>query len=238
MRGTPNARDRAQESAEKTLLDASARTTHAIEGERMRTLKRAVLFGTAAMALGAMPALSQSVTFSTTGAFTGGGGTCNASTTCTFGAYTITFTGSGSTTYLAPSLVDVGSFATGCTPIAGSCASSSPAAGTTFTLTITQTAPGGGTGTFAGLVQGAVSLNPTQNTLKWTPTTSTISIAGVVYTLVVDNSGNINILAPTGGDNPNNTAVKANIVTPEPSTIALMATGIFSLVPLIRRRRR
>jgi hypothetical protein len=111
--------------------------------------------------------------------------------------------------------------------------------GVTFTLTITQTTPSGGTGTFTGAVAGAFTFSPTTSTMKWTPTTSTIQIGTVTYSLVTDNTGNINIVAPATGFNPNLTNVKANIVaTPEPSTVALMATGIFGLVPLIRRRRR
>jgi hypothetical protein len=60
----------------------------------------------------------------------------------------------------------------------------------------------------------------------------------VNYALVVDNTGNFNIEAP-GAQNPNETVVKAFVTTtPEPSTVALMATGMFGLIPVIRRRRK
>jgi hypothetical protein len=67
-----------------------------------------------------------------------------------------------------------------------------------------------------------------------------VTIGGVTYTLTVDNNGKIKINAPTTDQAPNLTAVKADIVAstvPEPSTVALMATGLFGLIPVIRRRR-
>jgi hypothetical protein len=84
-----------------------------------------------------------------------------------------------------------------------------------------------------------VGWNPITSSLVWMPGTSTITIGPVTYSLIVDNTGNIVINAPTTDQTPNLTAVKASIVaTPEPSTVALMATGLFGLIPVIRRRRR
>jgi len=107
-------------------------------------------------------------------------------------------------------------------------------------LTITQSAPTGGTGSFTGTVSGQVAFNPDFSSLVWTPTTSSLVIGGVTYSLTIDNSGNIQIPGPTlTSQNPNVTQVKGHVdVTPEPSTVALMATGIVGLVPLARRRRR
>ena len=204
----------------------------------MQTLKRAVLFGAAAIAMGAAPMLAQTVTFSTAGLFTGGGGSCNGTATCAFGGYTLSYTGAPSISYGAPTLVDLGSFSALCTSVPCGTNVSVPA-GATFTLTITQTQPAGAPQSFTGFVTGAFTWDPVGSSLKWTPTTSTLTIAGVIYTLVTDNTGNINIVAPSANVNPNPTLVKANIVaSPEPSTVALMATGIFGLVPLVRRRRR
>jgi hypothetical protein len=59
------------------------------------------------------------------------------------------------------------------------------------------------------------------------------------YQIVVDNTGNFNIEAPLSTQNPNATVVKAFVTTtPEPSTVALMATGFLGLIPMLRRRRR
>jgi len=205
----------------------------------MMKFTKAVLLGAAAVAMGYAPMLAQTVTFSTAGSFGGAAG-CVASG-CTFGNYTLTYVGAASTAYASPSLVDLGSFSATCTatvPNGTNCGTSSIPAGATFTLTVTQTTPGSGTQSFTGTVAGAFTFDPSQSSMKWTPSSSVLTIAGVVYTLVTDNSGNINIVAPNPGANPNLTTVKANIVaSPEPSTVALMATGIFGLVPLIRRRR-
>jgi hypothetical protein len=117
-------------------------------------------------------------------------------------------------------------------------------AGVTFTLTINQTSPSAGTGAFAGTVSGSLAFNPSFSSLIWTPSPSslTLGLAGLTgtYAIVLDNTGNFNIEAPTTGLNPNQTVVKALITTgtvPEPSTIALMATGMVGLIPVIRRRR-
>jgi hypothetical protein len=228
----------ADRKALKNVLDASARNNHVSEGERMQTLKRAAVLAAAAMAMGAAPVLAQTVTFSTTGQFTGGGATCNGSASCVFGGYTLSYTGAPSVSYGAPTLVDLGSFTATCTAVPCGTNVSVPV-GATFTLTITQTQPSGAPQSFTGSVAGAFTWDPVSSSMKWTPTTSTLTIAGVLYTLVTDNTGNINIVAPSSNVNPNTTLVKANIVaSPEPSTVALMATGIFGLVPLIRRRRK
>ena len=201
---------------------------------------KAVLLGAAAVAMGSAPMMAQVVTFSTAGSFGGAAGCVTAS--CTFGNYTLSYVGASSTAYASPSLVDLGSFSATCTSVPANgtnCGSASVPVGATFTLTVTQTTPGGGTQSFTGNLAGSFTFDPTQSTMKWTPNSGVLTIAGVVYTLVTDNTGNINIVAPNPGANPNLTTVKANVVaSPEPSTVALMATGIFGLVPLIRRRRK
>jgi hypothetical protein len=217
----------------------------------MRILNRAALIGAAAIAMGALPAAAQQVTFTTIGSFSGAG--CSAfvsptPNTCTeAGGWTITYL-NGSGNVLAPSGVDLGQFSITCT-LASCSPPSAIAAGTTFNLLISQTNPTGGTGSFSGTLQGNIGYNPDNSTLTWITSGTTLTIGGVVYQLVTDNfascsgiSNCINIASPnsgTNGANPNTTVVKAFVVTPEPSTIALMATGIFGLVPVaIRRRRR
>lgn len=201
----------------------------------VRGLARAVLVGTAAVALGAIPASAQLVTFSTVGTFTGASCVANV---CTVAPFSLTFVNAGSNTYLAPTNVDLGSFSVTCagcttTPVA------SAFSGITFTLQVAQTAPTAGAQTYTGSVTGSLGWNPITSSLVWMPGTSTITIGSVTYSLIVDNTGNIVINAPTTDQTPNLTAVKASIVaTPEPSTVALMATGLFGLIPVIRRRRR
>lgn len=218
----------------------------------MRILSRAALVGAAALALGALPAAAQQVTFSTIGSFSGPG--CSAfvtptPNTCTeAGGWTITFLNGGGN-ILAPSGVDLGQFSVACT-LAACSPPSAIAAGTTFNLMISQTNPTPGTASFTGSLQGNIGYNPDNSTLTWITTGGVVTIGATTYTLVTDNFAScsgvancINIASPNSGANPanpNTTTIKAFVVTPEPSTIALMATGIFGLVPVavVRRRRR
>jgi hypothetical protein len=208
----------------------------------VRGLARAVLVSTVAVALGSLPAAAQNVTFSTSGTLTGASCVANV---CTAAPFTLSFVNAGSNTYGAPTNVDLGSFSTtctGCTFGAGGAQNVTSAfSGILFTLQINQTAPSSGNNTFSGQVSGSLGYNPITSTLVWMPTTSTITIGAVTYALIIDNTGNIVINAPTTDQTPNLTGVKAHItsttVTPEPSTVALMATGLFGLVPAVRRRR-
>jgi hypothetical protein len=217
---------------------AKASHLHAAGGIMgVRGIARAALIGSAALALGSVPAAAQDVVFSTTGAFSGG---CTG-TTCAFGSFTLQFQPVGSFGFLNGSLVDLGTFTASCS--LSTCGPTNFPAGVTFTLTINQTVPSAGTGTFVGTIAGSLAYNPTLSALVWTPTSSTLVLgtAGqtATYSLVIDNTGNFNVEGP-GAQNPNDAVVKAFVTTttPEPSTVALMATGMFGLIPVIRRRRK
>jgi PEP-CTERM motif-containing protein len=204
----------------------------------MRILSRAALVGAAAIALGSLPALSQTVTYTTTGTFSGGG--CGgAPSNCNFGNFLLTYQGGGGS-FLNGSLVDLGQFSIQCTT--ASCPMTALPAGTTFTLTISQTSPSVGSGQVTtSTFTGSVAFNPDFSSLNWTPTQGSVTIGSTTYVLNQDIGGGYNIVGPSSstGQNPNTSVVRATVnVTPEPSTVALMATGIFGLVPLIRRRRR
>lgn len=206
----------------------------------VRAMARAVCIAGAAVTLGALPLAAQTVAFSTTGTFSGGG--C-AATSCSFGGFTLSFAPVGSNSFVSGSLVDLGSFNTQCVSCTPGSLQSFPS-GVTFTLTINQTSPSAGTGTFAGTVSGSLAFNPSFSSLIWTPTPTnlTLGLAGLtgMYKIVLDNTGNFNIAPPTTDANPNPSVVKAFVTAstvPEPSTVALMATGMLGLVPVIRRRR-
>jgi hypothetical protein len=199
----------------------------------VRGIARAALIGTAALALGSIPAAAQDVAFSTTGAFSGA---CTG-TTCAFGGFTLSFVPVGSNGFFSGSLVDLGTFNSSCS--LSTCPLTNFPAGVTFTLTINQTIPSAGTGNFAGTISGQLAFNPNFSSLIWTPTPNSLGIGLVNYALVVDNTGNFNIEGPSAESNPNASVVKAFVtVTPEPSTVALMATGMFGLIPVVRRRRK
>ena len=85
----------------------------------MQILKRAALFSAAAMAIGAAPVLSQTVSYTTAGAFTGTG--C-AGTSCTEGTFTLSFVGNvGPNAYLSGSQIDLGSFQVQCNNAPATC---------------------------------------------------------------------------------------------------------------------
>ena len=197
----------------------------------VRTWIRAGLAGASLSVVCAAAAAAQLVTYSTTGTFGGGtGGTVCTATGCTSGGFTLSFQNAPSTSYLAPTLVDLGQFSTAFSPAAGT---SGPTAftGATFTLLITQTGPTAGTGTFADGISGSLAYNPSTSSLIWSPSSTQLAIGSTTYRLVTDNTGNINIEAPTtaAGQNPNTTSVKANLNVsgvPEPATFLLLAPGL------------
>jgi hypothetical protein len=206
-----------------------------------RSFARLAVIGASATALAAFPAASQTATFSTSGQFSMGG-SCSI-TACNFGGFVLTFAGDGASTATTGSFIDLGTFSLSC-PGCADGTTASMLSGSTFTLTINQTSPTPGTPSFSGTLTGSIGFNPTTGGLFWTPNNGSVSSDGVTYSLIETDVGGgnlgVNISTPTPSLNPNTTSVKGFLTvttTPEPSTVALMATGLVALVPLVRRRR-
>lgn len=195
----------------------------------VRFLARGAVIGAVAVSLASVPAAAQSITFSTSGAFSGG--SC-VSTLCLFGGYVLNWSGASQAAWTPPTDVSLGKL--GLTCYMPSCNGGSILAGSSFTLTISQSGSSSGTGSVAGVL----GWNSGAGQLTWTPNQESVTIAGVTYGLTTNN-GAIYLTNPTATGVTTFTSINDDVTTtPEPATVALVATGFLGLIPVARRRRR
>jgi len=186
-----------------------------------------------AMLLAGSDTRADLVTYATTGTF----GTSGTSTFNQAGVNIVYNNGFGLNVNVSPSsLVSFGTFNTSAT----TAATLTPVTDT-FTLKIFQTAPTAGNITFLGSLTGTLSVDASGAFVRFDAPLSQL-ISPETYTIVSADSnvaGRVNLSSPkaNGGISTIAGQITAPTAVPEPSTMALAATGGLTLAGLGYRRR-
>src|SRR5215216_1512763 len=184
------------------------------------------------MAFGASKANADPVTFTTSGTFTCAGCAGSGTNSVTFlggvgNALMITFTGLGSTSLNTPTGSSFGNFQTFFS------GNGVIAASGTFTLTITQTVPVGGSDSFSATFTGMFSAsNSGSGVVNFTVTS--VTIGGITYTIT---NNPLNLVPPAS--NNGITTVQGQITgsaVPEPTSMFLLGSSLLGIAGAVRKR--
>lgn len=168
------------------------------------------------------PASAAVVDYSTTGVFTSSG-----TATSTSGADTLTYTSVTSTGNLTPTIISLGEL-----KLTGA---ESDSFSDSFTLTVSQFAPGSGTGSLTATLSGSltVSSGSESSSVTSTFTTTSFSIAGVTYTLLSNP-----IFVPNPLSNGGRVTIEAKITSAVPVPAAVWSgMGLLGLIAVGKLRR-
>jgi hypothetical protein len=158
-------------------------------------------------------------------------------TSCSGGGLTLQFFGTTASNIASGSVGSLGQFL-----LTGSGEIALPPGLIMFHILLNQTTPTNGTGAFVGSIDGTVSTLNGQNssTLIFTPN-EFVNIPPTMYQLIYDDVGpaaGVGLAIPYNDVRGVNMLVTSTTATPEPASIALVATGMIGLGGFARRRRK